>query len=52
MLCMCVLQGENSGDGCELVATLCKYDLRNGDSFVLSWQGCNECGGELCLLSC
>ena len=27
----------HSGDGCDLVLTLCKYDLRKGDSFVLSW---------------
>ena len=28
MLCVCVLQRENSGDGC---------DLRKGDLFVLRW---------------
>ena len=27
----------NSGDGCVLASTLCKYDLRKGDLFVLSW---------------
>ena len=37
MLCMLVLQKGNSGDGCELASTLCKYDFRNGDLFVLSW---------------
>ena len=26
-----------SGDGCDLVSTLCKYDSRNCDLFVLSW---------------
>ena len=26
----------HSGDGCDLAATLCKYDLRKGDLFVLS----------------
>ena len=25
------------GDGCVLASTLCKYDLRKGDLFVLSW---------------
>ena len=25
------------GDGCVLASTLCKYDLRNRDSFVMSW---------------
>ena len=24
-----------SGDGCDLASTLCKYDLRKGDLFVL-----------------
>ena len=24
-------------DGCDLVSTLCKYDLRKGDLFVLGW---------------
>ena len=27
----------HSGDGCDLASTLCKYDLRNGNLFVLSW---------------
>ena len=26
-----------SCDGCNLVSTLCEYDLRKGDLFVLSW---------------
>ena len=25
-----------SGDGCDLASTLCTYDLRKGDLFVLS----------------
>ena len=32
-----VLQRGNSGDGCDLALTVCKYDLRKGDLFVLSW---------------
>ena len=32
-----MLQWGNSGDGCDLASTLCKYDLRKGDLFVLSW---------------
>ena len=32
-----VLQRGHSGDGCDLVLTLCKYDLIKGESFVLSW---------------
>ena len=37
MLCEWMLQRGHSGDGCVLVSTLCKYDLRKGDLFVLSW---------------
>ena len=34
----CVMQRGQSGDGCDLASTLCKYDLRKGDClFVLSW---------------
>ena len=36
MLCVRVLQRGCSGNGCDL-ASLCKYDLKNGDLFVLSW---------------
>ena len=25
------------GDGCVLASSLCKYDLRKGDLFVMSW---------------
>ena len=32
-----VLHRGHSGDGCDEVSTLCKYDLRKGDLFVLSW---------------
>ena len=28
----------HSGDGCVLSSTLCKYTLRKGDLFVLSWE--------------
>ena len=34
---MCVLQRGLSGDGCVLASTLCKYNLRKEDLFVLSW---------------
>ena len=30
------LVGLDSGDGCVLASTLCKYDLRKGDLFVLN----------------
>ena len=32
-----VLQRGHSGDGCDLASSLCKYDLRKRDLFVLSW---------------
>ena len=33
---MCITKGYY-GDGCDLASTLCKYNLRKGDLFVLSW---------------
>ena len=32
-----MLQKGHSGDGCDLASTLCKYDFRNCDLFILSW---------------
>ena len=32
-----MLQKRYSGNGCDLASTFCKYDLRKGDLFVLSW---------------
>ena len=32
-----VLKRGHSGDGCDLTATLFKYDLKKGDLFVLRW---------------
>ena len=32
-----MLQRGHSGDGYDLASTLCMYDLRKGDLFVLSW---------------
>ena len=38
MCCVCeCYKGGHRGDGCDLASTLCKYDLRKGDLFVLSW---------------
>ena len=28
----------HSGDGCDFASIFCKYDLRKGDLFVLSWE--------------
>ena len=35
--CVWILQRGNSGDGCVLASTLCMYELRKGNVFVLSW---------------
>ena len=32
-----VMQKGHCGDGCDLASTLCKYDTRKGDLFVLTW---------------
>ena len=37
MSCVWLLQRGHSGDGYLLASTLCKYDLRKEDLFVLSW---------------
>ena len=37
MSCVWMIQRRHSGDGCVLASTLCTYDLRNGDLFVLNW---------------
>ena len=34
---MWALQRRHSGVRCDFASTLCKYDLRMGDLFVLSW---------------
>ena len=36
-VCVWMLQRGHSGDGCVLASTVCKYDSRKGDLFVLSW---------------
>ena len=42
-----MLQRGHSGDGCVLASTLCKYDLRKGDLFVLSKSATSEAGKYL-----
>ena len=37
-------RGGIGGDGCVLASTLCKYDLRKGDLFVLSWARVRRVG--------
>ena len=56
-------RGGHRGDECVLASTLCKYDLRKGDLFVLSWARvrrgslssellmCGGCGCSILLLS-
>ena len=52
--------GGHNGDRCDLTSTLCKYDLRKGHLFVLSWSRVRQvrqgsissellmCGGGVC----
>ena len=60
VVCVSVTEGgEHSGDRCNVLSTLCEYDLRKGDLFVLSWarmrrvrRGCISaellmCGGGM-----
>ena len=35
-MCECLQRG-HSGNRCNLGSTLCKYDLRKGDLYVLRW---------------
>ena len=44
---MWMLQRGHSGDGCVLASTLCKYDLRKGDLFVLGKGATSEAGKYL-----
>ena len=46
MSCVWMLQRGHSGDRCVLASTLCKYDLRKGDLFVLSGQGATSDAGK------
>ena len=45
-----VLQRGHNGDGCNLASALCKYDLRKGDLFFLTWARVCEAGKYLLLL--
>ena len=47
MLCVWMLQRGHSGDGCVLASTLCKYDLKMGDLFVLGKGATSEAGKYL-----
>ena len=42
---LCVLQRGQSGDGCDLALTLCKYDFRKGD--LLGNSATSEAGKYL-----
>ena len=50
--CVWVLQRGHSADGFVLASTLCKYDVRKGDLFVLSWERVRRVRREVSLLSC
>ena len=51
MSCVWMLQRAHSGDGCVLASILCKYDLRKGHLFGLSWAWVQR-GWEVSLQSC
>ena len=46
MSCVRLFQRGHSGDGCDLASTLCKYDLRKGDLFVLTWASVRRDAGK------
>ena len=39
----------HSGAGCDLVSTLCKYDLRKGYLYVLIWGRVRRVRLEVCV---
>ena len=47
VMCVGVAEGHN-GAGCDLVSTLCKYDLREG-YYVLSWGRVRRVRREVCV---
>ena len=49
---MWVLQRGHSGDGCDFASTLCKYNLRKGDLFVLSWARVRRVRAHVCFYVC
>ena len=49
VMCVGVAKGHN-GAGCDLVSTLCKYDLRKGYLYVLSWGRVRRVRREVCAM--
>ena len=59
---LCVLQKGHSDGRCDLEWTLCKYDLRKGNLFVLGWASVRQvrwrsissellmCSGGVCII--
>ena len=52
VLCGSVLHRGQYGEVCVFASTLCKYDLRKDNLFVLSWPGCDESVWDIILLWC
>ena len=50
--CVWMLRRGHSGDVCVLASTLCKYDLRKGDLFVLSWARVRRLRRGMCGCDC
>ena len=47
-----MVQRGHSADGCDLASSLCKYNLREGDLFVLSCARVRRVKWEVSLQSC
>ena len=54
MMCVVCVSFTEGAYECDLASILCKYDLRKGDLFVLSWARVQRVrrGGEVYLQSC
>ena len=48
VMCVGVAEG-HSGAGCDWVSTLCKYDLRKGDLYVLGWGSIRRVRRAVCV---
>ena len=48
VMCVGVAEGR-SGAGCDLVSTLCKYDLKKGYLYVLIWGRVRRVRREVCV---
>ena len=52
MVCVSVLHRGHYGEECVFASTLCKYDMRKGYLFILSWARIDESVWQVFLLRC